>query len=163
MVQSLTPESNLFNAGDAKTIRAADLDNEQLRAGNEIVVHRHQVASDKVEWWGHSGPNQLVHNTKHQKGDLIADDADATPIEGDVIVAITDSDGNKLADTTVDDVEGLREAAAESRSDRPTMEAMGPFAKPDRFMEVRVEADAASDGLSVDPAASDLKLHFTRN
>lgn len=161
MVKSLTPDSELYGAGDAKTIRAADLDGEDLRAENEITIYKHQVASDKVEWWGHSGPNQLVHNTKHLKGDLI--NAAGTQIDGDLIVAITDSDGNKLADTTIDDVEGLREADAESRSDRPTMEAMAPFANSDRFMEVRLEADAGSDGDTLDPAASSLKLHYTRN
>lgn len=171
MTTQLVREPRLREEGDRQTLRAEDLDQETLRAGNRITVHRHKVADDKVEWWGHGGRPEQSGRTSYTKGDLVASGngagAAGDNIQAEIHVAITDSDGDPLARRVYSDVEELREALAESRTDRPAMPAMatedGNIAGSGRYLELQLEAKSASDDVEVDPAASELKLYYTSN
>lgn len=160
MVRSLRTKKGLYELGDRRTIRAGQLSDEVLRAGNDITVFREKVPSDKQFWWGHGGESRTSGNTVHTKGDVVRA-ADGASIDGEVVLAITDSDGDPLAKRTYADLESLREAINESRSERPMMAAMGPAAGSDRYIELRINADAANDSDTVDSAASTLKLFYT--
>jgi hypothetical protein len=78
-----------------------------------------------------------------------------------VIVAITDSDERILAEREIGDVDTLADAAADARTERPMMAALAPYARSDRYVEVRINADSGSDGKSLDPAASSMRLWYT--
>ena len=162
MVKKLTVKRELSGAGDRKTIRASALNGESLRAGNDITVWRKQVPSDKVFWFGHGGNSRTSGNTVHVKGDIV-NVASGASIDGELVLAVTDSDGVPLAKRTFSDLESLREAIPEDRSNRPMMPAMGPVAGSDRYVEVRINADSTSDGDEIDPDASELKLFHTSN
>jgi hypothetical protein len=159
MSQTLTHYSDLANQGSKKPVKASHLDGENLRADNDITVYRAQVPSDKTYWWGLGGQNRMSGNTAHIYADLI--DGAGNQVEGDVIVAITDSDERVLAEREIGDVDTLAAAANDARTERPTMPALAPYATSDRYVEVRINADSGSDGNTLDPAASSMRLWYT--
>ena len=74
---------------------------------------------------------------------------------------ITDSDGDPLAREPINDLDALREMVGEDRTEREEQPAQQPAAQAARYLELQVEADSESDGSTVDPSTSELKLHYT--
>ena len=160
----LSYNSNLAGAGSKETIRAGDLDQDTLKQDTEVTVYQHPVADDQRLYHGYG-----VRDSRYATGfvglDLVASGNGAgavgDAIQGDVILAITDSEGKRvLSSVTFESLEELRDSLAESRSERRVEPAMAPFARPGRNLEIRVDADAASDGVEIDPDASSGKLYY---
>lgn len=162
MTPGLSPERRLFNAGDRKTVRSEDLIAADLRSGNRITVFETQLPDDKVGWWGHGGYDGDDARTSYVSGDVVKS-SDGSSIDGEVYVTITDSDGDPLARRSFSDLEALREAAAEARTDRPAMPAMSPVASSARYLSIEIEAADADDGSTIDPSASSFKMFYTTN
>jgi hypothetical protein len=152
-----------------KSIKARDLDGTQtLSAGQDITVLRERRPDDKVQWFGH-GTDDDEGRTAYKYADIVASGAgtgaQGDPIEGEVVVAITDSDGNVLADHTVGSCEELREMAGEARTDRDRFPALAPWMKQGRYREVLINVDDTSDGVQLDTDASSGRIPYsqTRN
>lgn len=162
MTPGLSPEPDLFRAGDRKTVRSSDLLEADLRESNRITIFEKQLPDDKVGWWGHGGYEGDNARTSFVSGDIV-NKAAGDSIDGELYVVITDSDGDPLARRSFSDLESLREAAAEARTDRPAMPAMSPVAQPARYLTLELEAAAGDDGSTIDPSASDFKMFYTTN
>lgn len=145
---------------DKKAIKAAHLDGATLRAGDDVTIYRQKRPDDKTQWFGHGGQNRQSGNTAHKYADLI--DGAGNEIEGDLIAAITDSDGRVLVERTVGDLDVLRDAANDPRTERPVMPALAPFLKQGRYMELRINADPGSDGVTLDPSASSQRVWYSQ-
>ena len=166
MPDQLYREPKLYNRGSKEPISAVDLDTETVKANTEVTIWSKQVNQDQVIFHGHGSHVRDVAEAFAYL-DLVATGGGAggagDNINGKLVLAITDSDQRRvLSSVTFDELDELPDAASENRSERPVEEAMAPFAKPGRFLEVRVEADAASDGYEVDPSASSGRLWYTR-
>lgn len=151
--------------GNQKPVKASHLDQTTVRAGDDVTLYRQRVPDDKEQWFGHGGQDRRSGNTAHKYADLVASGNGALTagdaLEGDIIVAITDSDGRILHERQVGDVDTLADAATESRTERPTMPAMAPTAPTGRYLEVIFNADPAADGAEVDPGDSSQRLWYT--
>ena len=159
MSRSLQDAPRLYSQGDKQIIRSGDLIGATLREGNRITVFREQVEDDKVAWWGHGGyPNDRAPSV-YKYGDLQDDSGSA--VDGTIYAVITDSDGDPLAREPINDLDALREMVSEDRTEREEQPAQQPAAQSARYLELQVEADSGSDGATVDPSASKLKLHYT--
>ena len=166
MPEELMKYPDWYDTGSKEPINAGDLDKATLQAGAEIVAWAAQVGNDQALFHGHGSHVRDVAEAFVDL-DLVASGngtgAAGDKIDGDVILAITDSDQRRvLASTTFDSLKQLRDAAAESRSDRPVEQALAPYAKPGRHLEVRVRATSGSDGVEIDPGASSGQLYYTR-
>lgn len=160
MAQKLTKSYEYGMAdGDKKTIKARHLDAETLVPTNDIAVWRDEVPSDKVRWWGHGTESDMPGGTAHIHADLVDDEGNE--LVGNLLVVIADSDGRALGERTIGDLGTLREAADESRTERPEMPAMAKHANPDRYMELRIELDEQEDVTTLDPDASELRVFYT--
>jgi len=150
---------------DKQAIKAEHLDQTTVRANDDVTVYRERRPDDKVQWFGHGGENRMSGNVAHKFADLVASGNEAgtagDQIQGDLLVAITDSDGRILAERTVGDLQTLADAAADSRTERPLMPALAPYLKMGRYMEVIVNADQSSDGVEIDPANSNMRLWYS--
>ena len=145
----------LVGIGDPKPLNADDLDNVTVKAGSEVTIYSKQVNNDKVLFWGHGGKDRRSADTKFRFADLVAtgngQGADGDSITGDLIAAITDSDQNRvLRSVTLGDLGELADAADDDRTERPVMFALAPYAKPGRYIELRVRAKPSSDGYELD-------------
>jgi hypothetical protein len=145
----------LAGTGNPKPLNADDLDNVTVKANSEVTIFSKQVNNDKVLFWGHGGKDRRAADTKFTFADLVATGngagTDGDPITGDLIVAITDSDQNRvLASMTLGDLGELADARSDARTERPVMYALAPYAKPGRYIELRVRAKASSDGYELD-------------
>jgi len=166
--RQLVVDPRAAGLGNKKTIRAGDLDQDDLKAGTEVPVWSKQVNDDQVLYHGY-GPENRSAATGFVYLDLVATgDGAATsagdPIRGDVVLAVTDSEGDRvLASTTFESLEELRDSAGDERTERvieAAMSAEGDLAGPGRQLEVRIEADDTSDGYEIDPDESDGKLYY---
>ncbi len=156
--EQLSHSMGLMGVGRKETITSDELEGNTVAGGQEVTVFSQQVQDDQRLYHGY-GPQ--VRNRANGFVDLNVQSDAGNPIQGDVILAITDSEGRRvLASTTFDTLQELRDSEAESRSDKRIEPALAPFATSGRNLEVRIEADASSDGDVVDPAASSGKLVF---
>ncbi|SEF56402.1 hypothetical protein [Halobellus limi] len=166
MSQTLFPADDLARSGSPRAIKSSHLDgDEALRAGQHIVVWERQVPADKTNWFGHGGEDSPL-DLKRMYADLEASGAgsgtDGDPIEGDVMVRITDSSGDEVkAQKELGDLGTLRDAASDERTERPAMPAMGPYAYPHRKLQLVVVADSASDGNQIDTADSSCRFWYS--
>jgi hypothetical protein len=157
----------LYEAGDKEPIRAGALEQTTVKAGTEVTVWSYQVAQDELAFHGHGRPDR-EYAEAFVGLDLVATGNEAAAaqgdnIDGDVILAITNSDGTRVkASTTFDSLEQLRDALAEARTDRIVEPALAPYAKPGRNLEVRIDAASSSDGYEIDPDGSSGTLYFTQ-
>ena len=161
----------LVGVGEPKPLNAGDLSNVTLKAGTEVTVYSKQVPNDKLLFWGHGGKNRQAADTRFAFADLVATGAgsgtDGDAILGDLILAITDSDQNRvLASWTLDQLGELADARQDDRTDRPVNYALAPYAKPGRHIEIRIQASAASDGVELDNTEnpgtdSSARLYYT--
>lgn len=163
-MNELEPNRRLAGSGSKESIRASDLDQDTLKADTEVTVFSEQVADDQLLYHGY-GVRDREYAEAFTALDLVASGNGAgtagDAITGDVVLAVTDSQGRRvLASTTFESLAELRDAAAEARSDRIVEPALAPYAMPGRRLEVRIEADAASDGVEIDPANSSGKLYY---
>lgn len=164
MSNQLYYESDLVNQGSKEAIRAGDFDQDTLKEDTEVTVFAETVADDQFLYHGF-GARQRDRAEAFVGLDLVATGggtgSSGDAITGDVVLAITDSQQKRvLASQTFEDLDELRDSLAETRSDRVVEPALAPFARPGRVLEVRIEADAASDGVEIDPAASSGKLYY---
>jgi hypothetical protein len=148
-----------------KAVKGSHLEQTTLRAGDDVTVYREKRPDDKIQFWGHGDSNRMNGNSVHKYAELVASGGGAgtagDAIQGDLIVAITDSDGRIKAERNIGDLQELADAAADARTERPLMEALAPYAEQGRYMEVIVNADAASDGVEVDPSASNARVWYS--
>lgn len=154
-----------YDVGDKEPINAGDLDTVTLKADTEVTVWSKQVAQDKRLFHGHGSHVRDIAEAFIGM-DLLASGngagADGDEINGKMVLAITDSDQRRvLASTTIDSLSQLRDALAETRTDRIVEEAMGPYAKPGRHLELRIEATSGSDGVELDPVDSTGVMYYT--
>jgi hypothetical protein len=167
MAGQLYREPDLYRRGSKEPISASDLDQETVKANTEVTVWSKQVNQDQVLFHGHGSHVREVAEAFAYL-DLVATGSGAAssagdPVNGKLVLAITDSDQRRvLRSITFDELDELRDAANENRSERPVEEALAPYGKPGRYLEVRVEADTASDGYEIDPSASSGRLWYTR-
>lgn len=168
MVRTIEKDKNLYDAGSQRTVRASHLQAATLSGGEEAVIFDEQIANDKLAWFGHGGENRLTEVVKHIHADLVASGNGSgtagDSLAGDLVAVITDSKGRDvLARGEIDDLESLAEAAADPRTERPSMPAMSPYAKPARRIQFRIFADDTVDGFELDPDASDARLYYSEN
>lgn len=155
----------LFDHGQKRSVTAAALEKRTLTAGQENTVWAKQVQQDKKLFGGHGrSVRDYAEAFIHAKlvasgnGDGTAGDI----IDGDLVIAITDSDQRRVLEShTVGNLGDLADAVDDSRTDRPVMAALAPFAKPGRHLEFRILPDAGSDGVELDPDASDARLYYS--
>ena len=163
MPKTLTSSNDLGQAdvGTKRTIRASHLnDSVEMNAGNEVTLYSRQVPADKLYAHGFGPSDRRAGQTAYAKADL-RDDED-NPIEGEVVLAITDSEQRHVvADREYDDLENLREAVEDDRTDRPVQQVFTPAAREDQHIELRIRADSESDGATFDRENSEIKLYFT--
>jgi len=150
---------------DKKPVKASAMEQTTLRAGDDVTVLREKRPDDKTQFWGHGGKTRDYGNLAHKFADLVASGngtgTEGDQIEGDIIVAITDSDGRILAERQVGDIDTLAAAANDSRTERPLMPSYAPYLKQGRYREVIINADSASDGVELDPSASSARLWYS--
>lgn len=151
---------------DKKAIKAAHLSTETLRDGDDVTVYREKRPDDKLQWFGHGGKDKRSGNVAHKYAELVASGGGTgtagDAIEGELIAAVTDSDGRVLAERTVGDLDTLAAAASDARTERPTMAALAPYLTQGRYMELRINADAASDGVELDTANSSQRVWYSQ-
>jgi hypothetical protein len=155
----------LYGRGDRRPVRAGDFDAETVKDGVEVPVWNKEVPNDKIAFFGH-GPHQRAVAEAFIDLDLVASGAGAgtagDPIEGELIAAIVDSEERRVvASVTIEDLDQLRDAQNEERTDRPVMEALDPYAKPGRYIQFRIRSTSNSDGYEIDPSASSGTLYHT--
>jgi len=160
MSRSLTDAPRLYPRGDRQIIRASALMAATLRAGNRITVWRKQIEDDKVAWWGHGGYTDQNVPSVYKQGDLVEDSVQ-NAISGTLYAVITDSDGDPIAREPINDLDALREMVSQARTEREEQPAKQPGASSARYLELQIEADQSSDGVTVDPVNSSLKLHYS--
>jgi len=163
---TLSRHQQWYGIGNKKSIPASAMDQKAVVAGTEITVFAKQVAQDEILMHGHGSHLRDIAGAFIGL-DLVASGNGAgnanDPIQGDVVLAITNSDQTRvLADVELDSLSQLRDSLSESRTDRIVEELLTPYAKPGRHIEVRIRADSGSDGYEVDPSASSGQLYFTQ-
>ncbi|WP_380681091.1 hypothetical protein [Salinigranum sp. GCM10025319] len=154
-LENMAYAPSMVGWGQAKPLDASDLEQKTVVAGTEVTVYSKQVPNDKLFYWGYGGKNRQAADTKFMFADLVAtgngDGTAGDPITGDLIVAITDSDQNRvLASWTLGALGELADARGDDRTERPVQFALDPYAKPGRHIELRVKAKASSDGYEID-------------
>lgn len=163
----LSKNREMYRWGDKVPIPASQFEQDTLKAGTEVVLWSTQVGNDQILFHGH-GREDRQYAEAFVGLDLVATGNEAAAnagdlIQGEVVLRITDSDQRRVkASMTLDTLSQLRDALDEARTDRIIEMALGPFAKPGRHLEVCVDADPASDGYEVDPAASSGNLYYSR-
>lgn len=168
MVNRLTPSQKLARYdGSRRAIKASHLDgDEPLRSGQKIVVYDEQIPADKTRWWGY-GLEGLPMGVARMYAELVAS-GDGTGSQGDAIdadvkVRITDSTGDTtIASRELGDLGTLADAAADERTERPKLPALGPAGSSDRRLQLVINADEASDGTQIDPSASSARFWYTQ-
>lgn len=164
MSNELYYDPRLVNQGSKEAIRAGDMDQDTLKQDTEVTVFSETVADDQFLYHGYGARNR--DRAEAFVGlDLVASGngtgTAGDDITGDVVLALTDSQQKRvLASQTFEDLDELRDSLSETRSDRVVEPALAPFARAGRVLEVRIEADAASDGVEIDPDASSGKLYY---
>jgi hypothetical protein len=145
--------------GNDQPVKASDMQGATLIQDNEATVFAQSVPSDKLFAWGsgredrNTGAPAYIYASLVASGDGTGSAGDA--VEGDLIATVMDSQAKDvLARYKIGDLETLADAEADNRTERPTFPAVGPAAREDRVIELRVDADAASAGVEIDPAAS---------
>ena len=157
----------LYNKGQKRPIPASSLDKTKVHAGTETTIWSRQCKQDEALWWGH-GTHERDQATAFVGLDLVATGSGAAasegdPVNGEIVLAITDSRQRRVhASVSFESVAQLRDALNEERTARLIMEAMAPYAKPGRHLEIRLNADENSDGYEIDPAASSGTLYHTQ-
>lgn len=157
---------DLYEKGQKRPVPASALQQTTVHAGKETTIWARKCQQDEALWWGH-GPHERDRATAFVGLDLVASGngtgAAGDAVNGEVVLAITDSRQNRVkASVTFESVAQLRDALQEDRTNRLIMEAMAPYAKPGRHLEIRLNADAGSDGVEIDPAASSGTLYHTQ-
>ncbi|RNJ25471.1 hypothetical protein [Halosegnis longus] len=156
---------NLAQKGQKRPLQFSEFDQDTVKEGVEVPVWEMQVAQDESLWFGY-GVRVRDYAESFVAGDLVASGAGAAsaagdPINGEVILAIVNSRRNRVIDSvTFESLSELRDAMASERTKKPVMAALAPYAKPGRYLQVRIKADADSDGYEIDPAASEGKLYY---
>jgi len=166
MPSQLFTYADFAGLGSKEPIPAGAMDQDTLKAGSEVTVWSKQVSNDQQLFHGH-GPEQREFAEAFVGLDLVASGNGSgnagDEVKGEVVLAITDSDRKRVkASTTLDTLDQLRDALGEKRTSRILEAAMAPLAKPGRHLEVRMNADPASDGVEIDPSASSGNLYYTR-
>ncbi|WP_436909946.1 hypothetical protein [Halosimplex marinum] len=159
MARKLVPETQYGSRSSKKRVSEGDLLDATLQAQNEITVYEDKVPADKAYHWGYGFSNREAGETSF----VYADFQNSTPaaISGQLVLAITDStQEDVLAKRYFQSLEDLRAAESDARSERIVMSEMQPAASEDRHLELRIVADSSSDGDTVSPGDSSVKLNY---
>lgn len=160
MPQELQYDQRAADVGSKETIRPGEFSAKTLSAGEEITVWTEEVNQDQLLYHGYG---VRAREFAEAFVGLDVQNAAGNDVTGDLHIAVEDSEGNELAETTFDDLDELRDSQAESRSDRivePAHTAEGNLAGAGRQLAIYLEADANSDGDEVDPGASSGKMYY---
>lgn len=160
----------LGNEGTKKTIREGALDNDTvLREDEEVTVYSRQVPADKVYAHGAGTDDRNKGRSAYAYADIRAGGEGtgtaADVVTGDLVAVITDSEQRDVhARYEIGDLQSLSDAQSENRSERPLQPVVVPIAREDQHIELRIIADANSDGVQIDDGtdqATDVRLYFT--
>lgn len=158
-------KAKLTDAGNKRPVKAAHLnDGETMNAGNAVTVFSKQVPSDKIYAWGAGTDDRQQGRSAFIYADIQGtDDSGSTvAIEGDVEYVITDSEQRDVeARGVLGDIDTLADAADDPRTERPQMPVTVPIAESDQHIELRVVADSASDGVTLDRSSSSIRVYYT--
>jgi hypothetical protein len=162
----LNPHQGLARRGDKRRVSATEFSDKTLSQDQDITVWTKEISNDKIAWWGHGNDSrdtadaffdlmlEASGNGSGTDGDNITD--------GELVVAVMDNDERSvLARRTVGDLQDLRDAASENRSDKPIMEALAPYARPGRKIAVRIRAGSGPDGKELDSADCSGTLYYS--
>jgi hypothetical protein len=158
MARKLAPRAQFGTGSDKKSLPASATQTADLVAGNEVTVYAEQVPADKVYHWGYGTPDR-----DGMSSFVYADlqNGNGNAISGQLVLAVTDStQEDVLAKRYFESLEDLRAAQSDERTERILMPEMQPAAGEDRHLELRVVADAGSDGDTYDPANSTINLNY---
>jgi len=153
--------------GDRRVVNAVDLDDDTLRDGEEVTVWSKQVPEDKIYWWGHGHRGRDLAEAfigLHVEASGAGTNRDGTAIHNaEVIVAVTDADQRRVhASQTIGDLQDLDDSDSENRADKMILDALAPFAKPGRYIEIRIRAlDSTAGGSVIDSADSTGQLYYS--
>lgn len=161
MARRLRPSTKFGTASDKRRVSEADLIEADMNAGNEVTVYENQVPADFIYHWGYGFSNREAGETSFVYADL--QNSGDSAINGELVLAITDSSQEDvLAKRYFQSLEDLRAAESDNRSERIIMSEMQPGAREDRHIELRVNADSASDGDTLSSSNSSVKLNYGR-
>jgi len=166
MPPTLRKNAELANTdANKKSVKGGHLEQTTVREGDDVTLYREKRPDDKLQWVGHGGENRMSGNTAHKFAKLVASGAGTATagdvLQGDLIVAITDSDGRILAERQLGDSQELADAESDARTERPTQPALAPYLTQGRYLEILFNADAESDGAEVDPANSTARIWYS--
>jgi hypothetical protein len=158
MARDLVPAPQFGASSSKKRVQSGDLINATLRAGNEITIYADKVPADKAYHWGYGFTDRQASQTSFVYLDLRASGNGSgtadEEINGQLVLAVTDStQEDVLAKRYFESLEDLRASQDDPRSERIMMPEHQPGAQEDRHLELRVVADASSDGYEVDSDA----------
>lgn len=167
MASKLSYSSDIARKGDNSTISADEFDGSvSLSEGEAISVWSKQVPADKAYAWGFGTRNRedarssFMHAALEASGAGSGTDGDA--VTGALEVEITDSEQrDTLFRYNYGSLGNLADAASDNRTERPMQPALGPGAREDRHIEIKIVADSNSDGVELDPADCDARLWYT--
>lgn len=160
----------IASAGTSRTIREGDLDNATtLQEDQEITIWSKQVPADKVYAHGAGSDNRqqgrdaFMYAKLHATGSGTGSADDA--ITGDLVAVITDSEQRDVhARYELGDLTSLADAQSENLTERPMQPVVVPIAREDQHLELRVIADANSDGVELDDGSAQstvARIHYT--
>ena len=161
MPNQLSKYPDLAERGDSRVIRSDDLnDGVTMNAGNEITIYSRQVPSDKVYYHGAGRESRTSGRRAFVYADL-RNEANE-PIEGDLLGVVTDSEQRHAhGEYEIADLETLREAVDDDRTERPMQPIVAPGARDSQHIELQVRAASGSDGETFDRSNSTVELYFT--
>jgi len=161
MPQMLTPNAKSGERSDKRRVTAADLNEPSLVAGNEVTVYAQEVPADFGLHWGYGYSNREAGQTSFVDFDF--QNSNGNAIDGELVLAITDSSQETvIAKRYFQSLGDLRDSVASDRTEKILMPEMQPAAREDRHLELRIVADASSDGDTVSSANSSGKLNYGR-
>ena len=165
--KQITRAKSLYNAGDKRPVTETDLDTVTVKAGVPVSIWQRQMNQDQLGWFGHGSHVREIAEAFIYAQVVATGNGAGTagdPIEGELVARIRDSDDNHtLAEVTIDTLGELADAKSESRTDRPVLEALDPYAKPGRLLDFAIVSTSASDGYEIDNTAgnSDVRLYYS--
>jgi hypothetical protein len=151
-------------SSDVEIIDGTMLDNATLQSGEWITIWSETVKADQELHWGY-GPAFRDQAQAFAFAELFANGSgtgdDDDDINGTLRFAITDSTGDTLVSKNYDSLANLKDAEADSRTERPVNPELAPSAREDRNLELKVKATSGSDGVVV-ANDSNVRLYYGR-
>lgn len=156
----------IATAGKKNPVKVADLDDtSSLREGHPIQIFSDKAARETALAWGHGIEDRRHGSTTYVYADLQQDDGSgaAEPMEGELVLEVRDTENREvIADEVLGDLEDLRDAANDTRTERPVLALRDEWAGPDKYLSLSVDAAPASDGKTIMASASNVRLVYSK-